>query len=138
MQHSATEKNFSSGSVPAGQSLAVMAESLFLVNLLLLPGLAFLILLVLYLRNKDHAASLAKCHLRQTFIGSIWAGVMLIIVNVIILLFGGYTSPATWMIVILYFITIHASLIYIGTYGLARAMNGKHYHYPLIGAACPE
>lgn len=137
MQHSDAEKKQSSESEPAGQSLAVTAESLFLVNLLLLPGVAFLILLVLYLRNKKHGALLAQCHLRQTVYGSIWAGVMLIIVNGIILLLGGYHSPFTWMIVIIYFITIHASLIYLGTYGLARAMNGKHYHYPLIGAACP-
>ena len=137
MQHSDAEKILPSEEEPAGQTLAVTAESLFLVNLLLLPGVAFIILLVLYLRNKKHGALLAQCHLRQAVYGSIWAGAMLIIVNGIILLLGGYHSPFTWMIVIIYFITIHASLIYLGTYGLARAMNGKHYHYPLIGPACP-
>jgi uncharacterized Tic20 family protein len=69
---------------------------------------------------------------------SIWAGVMLVVVNLLIIMLGGYDSPHTWMIVIIYFTTVHATLVLLGTLGLARAMAGKHYHFPLVGRPCAE
>ena len=121
-----------------GQSLAVTAEALYLTNLLALPGIAFVILLWLFWRHRNSAPTLARCHLRQTVVASIWAGVMLVVVNVLIILLGGYTAASTWVVVILYFTTVHATLVLLGTLGLARAMAGKHYHYVLVGTACPE
>lgn len=120
-----------------GQSLAITAEVLYLVNLLLLPGVAFIALLIVYFSKRNTAAPLASCHLRQALYASLWAGVMLVLVNALIIFFGGYQSPSTWIVVILYFTTIHATFIFLGTIGLARAMNGKHYHFPVVGAACP-
>lgn len=119
------------------QSLAITAEVLYLVNLLLLPGIAFIVLLFVYFRYGSKASPLASCHLRQTLHASLWAGVMLVVVNGLIIILGGYQSPSTWIVVILYFTTIHATLVLLGTVGLARAMAGKHYHFPLVGAACP-
>lgn len=121
-----------------GFSIAVTAEVLYLTNLLLVPGLAFLILIWLYWRQRLAAPPLARCHLAQTVSASIWAGVMLVVVNLSIILLGGYDSPNTWMIVIVYFTTVHATLVLLGTLGLARAMAGKHYHYPLVGRPCAE
>lgn len=121
-----------------GWMLAVIAETLFLLNLLLLPVVAFIILSIIFLIYHKQAEPLARCHLRQTFIASIWAGVMLVLVNGVILLLGGYDSPSTWIVVILYFTTIHATFIFLGTFGLTRAMNNKHYHFPLIGSLCSE
>ena len=119
-----------------GQNLAVAAELFFLLNLVFLPVIGFIILLGLYLRHKNHATALARCHLRQTFVASIWAGVMLVLVNGLIIFLGGYDSPSVWIIVILYLTSIHSAFIMFGTFGLTRAMNAKHYHYPLIGRDC--
>ncbi len=121
-----------------GYGVAVAAEVLYLTNLLLVPGLAFVVLLGLYLRERQSAPPLARCHLVQTVSASIWAGVMLVVVNLLIVVLGGYDSPNTWMIVIIYFTTVHATLVLLGTLGLARAMAGKHYHYPLVGRPCAE
>lgn len=120
-----------------GQGLAITAEVLYLTNLLLLPGFAFVALFYVYLRYRNKSASLASCHIRQTFSASLWAGVMLVLVNALIILLGGYQSPSTWIVVILYFTTIHAALVLLGTIGIARAMTGKHFHYPLVGRPCP-
>ena len=122
----------------AGRGVAILAESLYLTNLLLLPGLAFIILLLVYLKNNRHPSSLARCHLQQTLIASVIAGVMLVIVNVLIVLLGGLTQVSTWVVVILYFTLFHATFVVLGTLGLARAMAGKHYHYPFIGRSCSE
>jgi uncharacterized Tic20 family protein len=121
-----------------GYGVAVTAEVLYLTNLLLVPGLAFLVLAWLYLRDRHSAPPLARCHLAQTLSASIWAGIMLVVANALIILLGGYDSPNTWMIVIIYFTTVHASLVLLGTMGLARAMAGQHFHYPLVGRPCVE
>lgn len=122
---------------PPGQGLAVAAESLYLVNLLLLPGLAFLALLWLYFRHRDDAPPLARGHFRQTVSASLWAGVLLIFANLLIVALGGYDSGWTWVIVILYFTTAHATLVVLGTLGLARALAGQPYRYPLVGKLLP-
>lgn len=123
---------------PPGQSLAVVAESLYLLNLLLLPGLAFIALVVIYLSSARTAPPLARCHLRQTLSASIWAGVILVVINALIIVFGGYDAPYTWIFVLSYFTACHSTLILFGTLGLAKAMAGKAWRYPLIGRACPE
>jgi uncharacterized Tic20 family protein len=119
-----------------GQSLAVWAEVLYLSNLLIAPGLAFLILLWLYFKRSADMPALALCHLRQAVSASLWAGALLVIANIAIILLGGYTAPNTWVIVIIYFTTCHSTLVLLGVLGLAKAMAGQKYIYPLVGRPC--
>jgi hypothetical protein len=119
-----------------GQSLAVAAESLYLINLLLVPGVAFLALVGLYLATIKGAPPLAACHLRQVLAASLWAGVILIVANVTIIALGGYQAAYTWVIVVLYFTICHATLVLLGVMGLAKAMAGQNFRYPLIGRPC--
>ena len=121
---------------PPGQDLAVLAASLFLANLLVLPGLAFVLLVWLYFRHRQ-APSLARSHLGQAVGASLWAGGLLVIANGLIIFLGGYDSPHTWLIVILYFTTCHAALVLLGILALAKALSGKPYRYPLIGRFSP-
>ena len=118
---------------PPGQGLAVTAEVLYLVNLLLLPGIAFVALLVVYFRNIRTAVPLPRCHLRQTLSASLWAGMLLVAANIAIVLLGGYRSPNTWLVVIIYFTTCHATLVLLGVLWLAKAMAGQCYRYPPVG-----
>ncbi len=116
-----------------GQSLAVTAETLFLVNLMLAPGLAFAALLALYLVKRKDADSLAANHLSQTIGVSVIGGVLIVLIIALILMLGGFDSGYTWMAVILYFTFIYSSLILMGVVGLVKAMNGQHFSYPLVG-----
>ena len=125
------------GEVP-GFTLAVAAESLYLVNLMIVPGLAFAVLAALWWRHRASAPALARCHLAQTFTASLWAGGLLVFANAAIILLGGYDSPHTWVVVILYFTSCHTTLICFGAIGLARALAGRSYVYPLIGQPCDE
>ena len=115
-------------------SAAVQAEALYLLNLLLLPGLAFIGLLWLAHRHAGSPNRLTRCHLKQTVVASIWAGVLLTIVSLAIMLLGGLREPATWVVAILYFVCCHAALALFGVLGLARAMAAQTYIYPLIGS----
>lgn len=116
-----------------GREIAVAAEALYLANLMVVPGIAFIALLVLWLREHRRAPELAQVHLRQTVAASLWAGVLLVVANGAIIFTGGYGSPYTWVIVILYFTTCHSTLIFCGAIGLAKALAGKPFRYPLIG-----
>ena len=112
----------------------VQAEALYLLNLLLLPGLAFAGLLWLAYRYRRSPSPLARCHLKQTVVASVWAGALLMAVTAAILLLGGLAEPATWVVLILYFTCCHAVLALLGIVGLSSAMAGKPYIYPLIGS----
>mgnify|MGYP001407076708 CR=1 FL=1 len=119
-----------------GLTLAVWAEALYLTNLLLLPGICFAVLLWLYFKHRASAPSLAVCHLKQTIAGSLWAGVLLGVVTVVVVALSDYSSEATWVIIITYFVCFHATLVMLGVLGLAKAMAGQTYVYPLIGKPC--
>ncbi|VAX05526.1 hypothetical protein MNBD_GAMMA25-170 [hydrothermal vent metagenome] len=114
-----------------GQSLAVLAQSLYLANLLLLPGLSFLALVYLFMKHRTSAPPLARNHLSETLRASLWAGAMIMLVNFGIFLAGGYDSVWTWVALIIYFTSIHATFVLLGMLGLSRAMAGKCYRFPL-------
>lgn len=116
-----------------GQGLAVLAESLYLANLLLLPGIAFLALGWLFVRCDRQTPELAQAHIHQAFSASLWAGILLVLVNLAIILFGGYQGAHTWVVVILYFTFVHSTLVIFGMVGLSKAMSGQCWRMPLIG-----
>jgi hypothetical protein len=118
-----------------GRNLAVAAASLFLANLLIAPGLAFAALVWLRWKHAD-ASPLARCHMDQAFFVSLWGGALLVVATGILLAFGGLAWKWTWVMVILYFTCIHSTLILFGMMGLAKALAGKPYVYPLIGPRC--
>ena len=115
-----------------GQNLAIAAQSLYLANLLILPGIAFLGLLWLWKTNAD-AAPLARNHLRQTVFVSLWGALLLAVLSTAFIALGGLHSAWTWVAVILYFTCIHSTLVLFGMFGLARAMAGRSFRFPLIG-----
>lgn len=120
-----------------GTRLATVAEGLYLANLLILPGLAFLILVAIYLPRRREAPPLALAHLQQTLSASLWAGGLLVIVNALILAAGGYGAVWTWVVVIIYFTVCHATLVLLGVVGLTKAMAGQCWRYPLVGRPLP-
>ena len=116
-----------------GQGLAIAAEALFLLNLLALPGLAFAILAGLWFRFRHDAPPLARQHLRQAFVVSLWGGVLIVACSAGILLAGGLQEQWTWVVLILYFTCIHSTLILLGMVALVKAMGGQAWRFPVIG-----
>ena len=113
---------------------AVQAEVLYLINLLLAPGLAFLVLLWLARRHRASINPLTRSHLRQTLTVSVWAGMLLVGVPAIIALVGNLDQPTTWIVLVLYVLCCHATLVLLGVLGLSRAIAGKTIAYPLLGS----
>jgi hypothetical protein len=121
-----------------GYRIAVMAESMYLVNLMLAPGLAFLVLAWLWYRHHRDAPPLARCHLDQTFRVSLIGGTAIVVAVALVILAGGLDWAWTWVIVVLYFTLIHSTLIMLGMLGLAKALSGKLYVFPLVGTRCDD
>ena len=128
-----SDDDFGFAEEKAGQNLAVLAEALYLINLLLLPGLAFAGLLALWLKNKDSAPPLARQHLRQTTFVSLVGGFLIVTLSGLILALGGLDWEWTWVVLVLYFTCIHSTLVLFGMYGLIKAMAGQVWRFPLIG-----
>lgn len=118
---------------PPGQALAVWAEALYLANLMVAPGLAFLGIAWLWLRHRDTAPPLARGHLRQTFWVSLWGGLLIGSASAAFIAAFGLDSAWTWTYLIIYFTCVHSTLILFGVVGLTRAMAGKAFRFPLIG-----
>ncbi len=117
----------------SGRDLAVLAEALYLANLLLIPGIAFAILCWLWLKNRASASPLARQHLRQTTFVSFYGGLLIILLSSLFIGIGGLHWEWTWVIVIMYFTCVHSTLVMFGMFGLAKAMAGQTWRYPLIG-----
>lgn len=118
-----------------GRNLAVIAEALYLANLLLVPGIGFAILFWLWLKNRHTASPLARQHLKQTTFVSLYGGLLIVTLSSIFIGIGGLHWEWTWVIVIMYFTCVHSTLVMFGMFGLSKAMAGQIWRYPLIGPA---
>ncbi|MDP3212808.1 MAG: hypothetical protein Q8S73_01790 [Deltaproteobacteria bacterium] len=119
--------------VPTRTSPAVQAEALYLINLLLVPGLAFLLLLLLFCRHRNSTDPLVRGHVRQTVASSLLAGLLLAGGPALMVLTGDLSRPGVWIGLVLYFVCCHGTLVLLGVFGLARALAGKPFSYPLLG-----
>jgi hypothetical protein len=122
-----------------GQSLAVLAESLYVANLLILPFLAFMILGFIFMKKHGSAPPLAQSHLEQTISASIGIAILFIACAGIIMLLKmwGLEEAGVWIIIVTVFTIIHATMVLFGVLGLAKAMAGKCWRYPVFGNALP-
>ena len=118
-----------------GRDLAVLAEALYLANLLLIPGIAFAILFWLWLKNRDSASLVARQHLRQTTFVSLYGCLLITVLSGLFIGIVGLHWEWTWVVVIMYFTCVHSTLVMFGMFGLAKAMAGQVWRYPLIGPA---
>ena len=106
---------------------AVVFQSLYLANLLLLPGISFLILLWLLFTHQKSPNQLSrwcKIHLFRAVQLSILVGIVLVFIPVCIV----FVSPelnTSLMGIIIYFVMFHTGFVLIGMLNLARAMAKK-------------
>lgn len=115
---------------------AIVCQSFYLANLLLLPGVFFLVLVYFFLsyrsqsRKGSHSSisrkvkGIGKIHLIRCIQLSLLAGVVLVIIPAIVILFSNQ-QEASIMVALFYFVTLHAAFVLIGMFNLSRAMAKK-------------
>lgn len=119
--------------LPDGVGDAVLAHVLYLLNISVLPVLGFLFLLLKYRKLRFIDNTFLHRHMRQAIGASVVAGIALILVSALIVVFGSVHSVYTWMSLILYFTCIHSIFIVMGVFAITTAQAGKDYTYPLFG-----
>jgi len=119
----------------AGQDFAILAESLYIANLLILPVIAFVILVLLFLKRHGTLPPLAQSHLEQTISAGIWIAVMVFVGGMSIMMMSllGVEDVTLWIIVVILFTIMHATMVLLGVLGLAKALSGKCWRYPVVG-----
>jgi hypothetical protein len=134
------DDNSASDNSVDGKQLATLAESLYVANLLIIPFLGFIILGFIYLKKHGDAPPLAQSHLEQTIAASIGIAIVFIAFAGMIMLLRvwGLEAVAIWVIVVIVFTIIHATMVLFGVLGLARAMAGKCWRYPVFGRDLPD
>ena len=127
---------------PSG-TFAIICQSLYLANLLLLPGIFFLVLLYYYrqyqqqkIHNDDivYQAShnkvrsrylgIGKIHLIRSIQLSVIAGILLVVIPLVVIYFTSQLQTSI-MVGLVYFVTLHAGFVLIGMLNLSRAMAKK-------------
>lgn len=108
---------------PAQKRSAIIYQSLYLSNLLLIPGLSFFYLLWLFYKHRDEKGW-HRIHLYRCVQLSVLAGLFVIVIPLIVV-FLAKQFEASIMIMIVYFVTIHASFVMLGMFNIARAMANK-------------
>jgi len=113
---------------------------MYLANLLLLPGICFLVLVYFYFKYCSHSATknheinqkgpvknirgMGKIHLIRSIQLSLLAGFVLVIIPLTVVFFSSQ-QDASIMVALFYFVTLHASFVLIGMFNLSRAMAKK-------------
>ncbi|GLX76929.1 hypothetical protein tinsulaeT_02690 [Thalassotalea insulae] len=105
------------------KNAAILYQSLYLANLLLLPGLSFLYLLWLFFQRKQDKGW-HRFHLYRAIQLSLSAFILLILLPLVVIIATDNVSSSI-MVMLVYFITLHTLFVLIGMLNIARAMAKK-------------
>jgi len=127
-----SEESLTNEQAVKSDTIAVVAESLFLANLLLIPVIPFLALVFLFKKYAHQTDSVAYNHLRQTLIVSVLAGIFIVAIAGIFYFVSNTSAAVTWTIILTYLTCVHSLFVMMGIYGLSKAMVGQKVKFPLI------
>ncbi len=120
--------------LPKGCELAIASEAFYITNMILAPGLGFIMLIFLQMHCKTkNAPAIALNHLRQAMFASYVTGAVAGLFLLAIYLTGGFASPWYWHLLTVYFVFFHLPLSWFGIVGFGKALSGEEYRYPLVG-----
>ncbi len=105
------------------KKVAIIAQSLYLANLLVLPGVAFIVL-AFYFKTHFKKPGSARFHLYRAVQLSVINGILLAIVPLIYILLAANFSTAL-MLTIFYVVCMHTAFVMLGMLNLSRAMVAK-------------
>ncbi len=93
-----------------------------ILNLTLLPVIGFIALFLIY--KKTTPNNIDYYHAVLGIKINIIAAIVLFFVSGLMIFFGGFNSPWTWVYVISYFTIVHTTFIIIALWALVRSWSG--------------
>lgn len=109
----------------------ILPSGLYLANLLIAPGIAYVLLIILLVRFRESKNLLFLYHLKASLILATSVGVILISVPLGILLIG-YFNDLSWMLALTFLVTFHGFSVIFGVYLLAKAMANQTFWFPCL------
>ena len=108
----------------SGRKFAILAQILYLANLLAVPVITLLLLLLLRIVLRNSLNTLSQYHFKLALVAGTLA---LLLLGIPALIFWqlGYNSAEAWTTLLMYLIITHTTMVTFGIYALARAMTGK-------------
>ncbi len=114
---------------PDDKRWAIVAQSLYLANLTLLPLISFLLLIFFYLRHDTQFSPLNRQHFLAAVIASFAAGLLLIILPLCALIYFNFADIALLSVVV-YAVITHGLLVLTGIIFLAKSLANKPLFAP--------
>lgn len=108
---------------PAQLNRASNAALFSLLNLTVFPVVGFVALL--FMKLKTESNSIDRYYVVLGIKTNLAAGAALIVVTALMIYFGGFESPWTWVYVVSYFVFVHALFIMFATWTLTRSWTGE-------------
>ncbi|HTN33285.1 MAG TPA: hypothetical protein VL091_04720 [Marinobacter sp.] len=108
---------------------AVFPVAWYLLNLLVIPGMAFLVLVGLFVFDSG-ASDLRRAHTRAALFMSVLGAVLMISGIATGWLFWGNTGNF-WTFALIWATVLHTSFVLWGIVSLARAMSDKRPYFPV-------
>lgn len=118
--------------VSADDHIGAIAEALFMINLLL-AGLFYIVLWILFFLKYKSASQVSKNHLKQTLIASSFTIVIFISMSLYAALSSGFNSATTLIMAEVYLMLVVPLFLFLGILGFTKAINNNDYAYPVIG-----
>jgi hypothetical protein len=116
---------------------AVYAVVLFMANVLfvIFGGVFYLALWVLYLRRYKNASPVTQNHLKQALIAASLSTAIFILINIYIMVSGGYIplSRSAIVAIELYGLVVLPLFMATGVFALFGVIKNEDVRYPLIG-----
>lgn len=94
-----------------------------LLNLTMLPILAFIVLVFIY--KKTEPKTIDRYYAVLGIKTNLLAAVALFVMTGLMILLGGFDSPWTWVYVVSYFVFVHAMFILFATWTMVRSWTGE-------------
>ena len=101
------------------QTLSMIAQTLYLANLLAIPGLSFIVLCYLFYREKSRG--LVRIHFIRAIQLTILNLVCIVVLPALYIYFSSERGES-FMLALFYFICVHTAFVMLGIFNLARAM----------------
>lgn len=102
---------------------ASKASMASLLNLTFLPVIAFIWLLLTLKKSDDNGID--RYHIQLGIKLNLIAAFALGVVSGLMILFGGFDSPWTWVYVITYFTFVHTVFIMVAVWAMVRSWSGQ-------------
>lgn len=128
----AESKTNDSSNIDNNDNIGSIAIALFMINLLL-AGLFYIVLWILYFLKYKDASQVSKNYLKQSLIAASISIVIFLAMSLFAIFYSGFNSATTLIMAEIYLMVVVPLFLFIGILGFTKAINHKDYAFPVIG-----